>query len=341
MIKVHCFVSCVCEVIKKNEGLDHRPFYFGVWDADFDITEDYVLSYHSEIINHDFFCTWYEHLYGIKLNRWYQDELSKEENVENMLKLMEDKPSGRHLMVMLDLSLLPERENKFHQRPFPHYVMLDTTSNPEEWMMFDPDFRWEGTLLKKKILNAIMEPTVGGGYYFDERELVKPTDETIEAYFNTCLKLDCNPMTEGIRSIVAAFTEGERSNELHELGNSLKQIPVLAIRKYAYEHAFAYFFNELELDEEEFEMWCDEIERLVKGYTTVQYRAMKLAMTRDEKHQEAIHMQLDHQDKRETAIKHALKQYFEKWSNRQNQVGQDNMNKKRLEEEGHQILSLS
>ncbi len=53
MIKVHCFVSCVCEVIK-TEGVDHRPYYFGVWDADFDVLENYVLTYHSNNIDHAF-----------------------------------------------------------------------------------------------------------------------------------------------------------------------------------------------------------------------------------------------------------------------------------------------
>lgn len=55
MIKVHCFVSCVCEAVKKTEGADHRPYYFGVWDADFDVLENGVLTYHSKRIDHNFF----------------------------------------------------------------------------------------------------------------------------------------------------------------------------------------------------------------------------------------------------------------------------------------------
>ncbi|WP_368505916.1 DUF6005 family protein [Alkalihalophilus sp. As8PL] len=313
MIKVHCFVSCVCEVIKKTEGLDHRPYYFGVWDADFDILENYVLSYHSEVIDHDFFCKWYEHLYGIKLHRWYKEDDSKERNLETLLHLMETKPTGRHVMVMLDLSTLPERENKFHQRPFPHYVMLDNTENPNEWMMFDPDFRWEGVLPKEQILEAVMQPSVAGGYYFDERGFVAPTNEIIKAYFRTCLKLNAYPMTEAIHKIVLAYTEGSESHRLPQLAEALKQIPVLAIRKYAYEHAFAYFWKELHFTEDEFEEWCDEIERLVKGYTTLQYRAMKLAMTGKEEHKKAVIQQIDEQLDRESSIKFGLKCYFDKW----------------------------
>ena len=36
----------------------------------------------------------------------------------------------------------------------------------------------------------------------------------------------------------------------------VKQIPVLAIRKYSYEHAFAYFRETLQYSEQEFDYWC-------------------------------------------------------------------------------------
>ena len=37
---------------------------------------------------------------------------------------------------------------------------------------------------------------------------------------------------------------------------AVKQIPVLAIRKYSYEHAFAYFRETLQYSEQEFDYWC-------------------------------------------------------------------------------------
>ncbi|MBM6618935.1 DUF6005 family protein [Bacillus suaedaesalsae] len=313
MIKVHCFVSCVCEVIKKATDVDHRPYYFGVWDADFDITEKMELTYHSENISHDYFCKWYELLYGIRVKKWYDESISKQQNIEKLVEMMEEKESYRHVMVMLDLSKLPERENKFHQSPFPHYVMLETTDDPEEWFMFDPDFRWEGALPKERILAAIREPSVKGGYYFDAKEINQPTNETIEAYFNTCLKRSYNPMTEAVSSIIEAYTVGDRKHHLSELGNALKQLPVLAIRKYAYEHAFAYFANKISMEEMEFELWCDEIELLVKGYTTVQYRAMKLAMTSDYNQIPLIQNKLDEQNAREFKIKQGLVDCYNKW----------------------------
>ncbi|MED4534661.1 DUF6005 family protein [Metabacillus fastidiosus] len=317
MIKVHCFVSCVCEVVKKTEGVDHRPYYFGVWDADFDVLENGFLTYHSDRIDHDFFKTWYEMLYGIKLHKWYDESQSKQENVDELLKLLENKPAHHHVMVMLDLSMLPERENKFHQRPFPHYVMLEMTEKKEEWFMYDPDFRWEGVLPKERIIAAIKEPSVEGGYYFDSTSIIPPNHETIEAYFNTCIKLDRNPMTEAVRDIVKAYTVGKEKHRLSELTSALKQLPVLAIRKYAYEHAFAYFWEYLGLEEEEFEVWCDEIEKLVNGYTTIQYRAMKLAMTGDISITDDIFAKLEEQNLLEFKIKRGLQDCFNKWSIRQ------------------------
>jgi petrobactin synthase len=313
MIKVHCFVSCVCEVIKKTKGVDHRPYYFGVWDADFDVLENGVLTYHSERIDHDFFQTWYEMLYGIKLYKWYDEEQSKQENINHLLRLIENKSPHQHVMVMLDLSLLPERENKFHQSPFPHYVMLEATENEAEWFMYDPDFRWEGILPKDKILAAIKEPTVGGGYYFDSERIAAPTTESVEAYFNTCMKYHCNPMTEAVTEIIKDYVGSNDKERLSELPAALKQLPVLAIRKYAYEHAFAFFWDALDRDMLGFESWCDEIETLVNGYTTIQYRTMKLAMKQDLLVVDDIFEKLEEQNLREFKIKQGLQECFQAW----------------------------
>lgn len=313
MIKVHCFVSCVCEVIKNADGVDHRPFYFGVWDADFDVTSEGKLSYHSENIDHHFFKTWYELLYGIKVHKWYDEGKSKKENIEMFLELLENKQSSRHIMVMLDLSMLPERENKFHESPFPHYVMIEETDDRDEWFMYDPDFRWEGKLAKQKILDAIMVPSVKGGYYFDAEKIGPTSPDVVKSYFLTCMKLKDNPMTSAIRSIVQLYSQGLKKHRRQELSDALKQIPVLAIRKYAYEHAFAFFLEANSYSEEWFEAWCDEIEKLVKGYTTIQYRAMKYGLTGDIGVLEEIHIKLNEQDKLEYFIKIGLQECFQAW----------------------------
>lgn len=312
MIKVHCFVSCICEVLKKR-GVDHRPYYFGVWDADFVINDSYALAYHSEKIDHSFLKNWYRHLYGIDMHEWYKKEQTKEANIATLETLLETRPPFRNVMVMLDLALLPERENKFHQKPFPHYVLLEKTDTESQWLMLDPDYRWEGVVEKERILEAIRSPDVGGGFYFDAKRIHHPTPETVEAYFQTCMKLHSNPLTEGVRTIVEAYVNGSEKARFSALDVALKQLPVLAIRKYAYEHAFAYFWKELGFKEAEFEEWCDEIEKLAKGYTTIHYRAMKLSRTKHEQDYQAVLAQLEKQDLRERRIKHSLYDYFREW----------------------------
>ncbi len=314
MIKVHCFVSCVCEVIKRTPGVDHRPFYFGVWDADFSVSDRFVISYHSEHTNHDFFKTWYRLLYGVEIREWYDKALSKADNLQTLVELVENRPEHRNIMVMLDMYHLPERENKFSQNPFPHYVMLQATEDPDEWLMLDPDFRWEGRLPKAKILNAVAQPTVAGGYYFDGIQITHTPTETIQAYFALCMKRQENPFTQAIRQVVAAHVAGEQGVTLGDLERALREIPVLSIRKYAYEHAYAWFWEALGLPPEEFEAWCDVIERLVKTYKLIQYRAMKLSLTGNLTLLDGLYSLLDQQDRTEFEIKDKLQALFEQWS---------------------------
>lgn len=191
--------------------------------------------------------------------------------------------------------------------------MLESTENEEEWFMYDPDFRWEGLLPKERILAAIQEPSVGGGYYFDSETIIAPTTETVEAYFNTCIKLHCNPLTDTIAEIIKEHTAGNDKESISKLPAAIKQLPVIAIRKYAYEHAFAFFWEALGRAEEGFDKWCDDIERLVNGYTTIQYRVMKLAMTQDPLVTEDIFAKLAKQNLLEFNIKQGLHECFQAW----------------------------
>lgn len=234
-----------------------------------------------------------------------------------MLTLLEDKDRHQYVMVMLDLSLLPERENKFHSKPFPHYVMLEKQEMRMSGLCMIL-ILGGGRITEGQNLNAIAEPAVEGGYVFQAERIRPPSAETIQAYFHTCLKLDSNPITDALSDIVKAYTIGEQKENLAQLSPALKQLPVLAIRKYAYEHAFAYFWELLELEEDGFEAWCDEIEHLVKGYTTIQYRTMKLALTKDLSLVDDITSKLAEQNEREFKIKQGLLQCFEQWSKGQN-----------------------
>lgn len=276
MIKVHCLVSCVCETIKRSEA-DHRPYYFGIWDADFGLTSDFVLSHHAPEINHEAMVEWYRLLYGITVHQWYDRTLSRATNIMNLERLMKTKRPEQSIIVMLDLAQLPERENKFHHDVFPHYVMLEPTDDEETWRMMDPDFRYEGEIDRVRIIQAIDQPTVAGGFWFDGSHVKLPNRETIAAYFMSGLKRH-HPLTEAVGQIVSHHKEAPI-----RLPSALKQLPVIAIRKYAYEHAFAYFYEQLGLDlvSSDFDGWCDRIERLVNQYTVIQHRTIKYSMTYD------------------------------------------------------------
>ena len=323
MIKVHCFVSCVCELIKRTPGVDHRPFYFGVWDADFSVDSQFVLSYHSPHTRHDQFREWYRLLYGVRIEPWYDHDQSKEANIRRLVSLVENRPADRQVMVMLDLYRLPERENKFHQNPFPHYVLLAATDDPDQWFMSDPDFRWEGALPKDRILDSVRSPAAAGGFWFDGLDIRHTPAETVAAYFAQCMKPDTNPFTDALRQILRAHAGTRAIRPLDQLPDAFREIPVMAIRKYAYEHAFAWLLEDQGQTAEGdpwFEDVCEDIDRLVKTYTQIQYRALKLAMSGNAALIAGVEQLLDEQDKREFAIKAQLLNLFRDWQ-RQAQPG--------------------
>lgn len=311
-VKVHCFVSCVCESLKRK-NIDHRPFYFGVWDAAFTVSGQYQLQYHSDEMTHDSFLDWYQRLYGVALEPWYDKAKSKRENLTKMQDLLASKDKTTHLMVMLDMYQLPERENKFNQNPFPHYVMLEDTHDPNTLFMSDPDFRWEGELERDRICNAITQPGVAGGYLLDETGLVPADDRDIQAYFEACFIGDNNPLTTAIRQILDAHIRGYNGVKLADLSLALREIRVIAVRKYAYEHGFAFFWRALGLADDDFETWCDVIEELIQTYTRIQYQIMKLVETGDLNLQVEIYALLNKQDRTEFRIKKRLHEVYRDW----------------------------
>lgn len=311
-VKVHCFVSCVCESLKRKD-IDHRPFYFGVWDAAFTVSGQYQLQYHSDEITHDSFLEWYQRLYGVTLEPWYDKAKSKQENLTKMQDLLASKDKTTHLMVMLDMYQLPERENKFNQNPFPHYVMLEDTHDPNTLFMSDPDFRWEGELERDRICNAVNQPGVAGGYLLDETGLVPADDRDVQAYFEACFIGDNNPLTTAIRQILDAHIRGYNGVKLTDLSLALREIRVIAVRKYAYEHGFAFFWRALGLADDDFETWCDVIEELIQTYTRIQYQIMKLVETGDLNLQVEIYALLNKQDRTESRIKKRLHEVYRDW----------------------------
>lgn len=315
-IKLHCVVSCFGEAIKR-QGLDQRVLYFGVWDSEVMVDDQYVISYHAETINHDFFCEWFQRLYDVEALAWYRHDLSKDENAAKLEALVSKREDGEHVMVMLDMHRLPERVNEFNKDPFPHYVMLGATADPDTWFVYDPDYRYEGVALKQRLLDAMQQPAVAGGYWFCEAGMRAPHPSDIAAYFETCFCADENPMTEAIRATVNAHLAGVDKHgaplALDRLGEALTEVPILAIRKYAYEHGLAFFFRELRLPEAEFERWCVVIDELAKTFKLVQFQALKLAVTGNPAVADKLFALLDEQDERERTIKTRMSEVYELW----------------------------
>lgn len=312
-IKVHCFVSCLCEPIKKIPDVDQRPFYFGVWDAELFVDERYRLSYHSPNVDHGFFVEWYQRLYGIQLSSWYDHSASKAANLQRLRQLLQSRQSQQWIMVMLDLYQLPERENKFNKNPFPHYVMLENMTDPELIWMWDPDFRWQGALNRERVFNAVAQATVAGGYTFFTDAIRTPDIQTLDEYFVTCLFRARNPMTDAVRTIIRAHVAGSNGLSPADLPLALKELPVLAIRKYAYEHGLAFFWRDMALPDQEFEDWCVVVDQLVKAYDRVQFLAVKYAQQPDADILGEIEECLDAQNAREFQIKERLSQVHQMW----------------------------
>lgn len=312
-IKVHCLLSCLCDIVKRYSSVDYRPFYFGVWDGDFEVNENDELSYFSKGITHEFYLKWYEELFGLPVQEWYDFSRSKAANVDVLLQLLDEKPDHRSIIVHIDMALMPERENKFHQKPFPHFLMVEKTDNEEEWLMRDPDFRWEGIVSRERVLEAVRGNAFGGGYYIDAVHIKEPSKEAIERLFWATFKGERNELTEQIKGIVARLSASGDAAQLRKLTPALRQLKVLAIRKYGYEHVFMYLMPERDPSNAEFLSYCDLIEELVQGYTTVQFLAIKLATTHRLALVKQLAAHLERIDDVEKRIKQGLERSFMKW----------------------------
>lgn len=311
-IKLHCFVSCLSEILKRKQ-IDQRAFYFGVWDSGFVVDERFRLRYHHDSIRHEFFMHWYERLHGVKVVSWYDESASKDENCARLVSLVEDRTPEQHVMVMLDMHQLPERANDFNKDPFPHYLMLSATIERDTWFVYDPDYRWEGVAKAERLLRTMHHPAVRGGYVFSEAGAHEARPEDVAAYFEVCYQRHDFPMTDAIRAIVDAHLDGQDGLSLADLPSALEEIPILAVRKYAYEHGFAFFWRELALDEAEFDHWLDVIEELVKSYKLVLFHAMKLALTGDRGLRATIGIVLSEQRRRERLLKERILEVYSAW----------------------------
>ncbi|WP_282103154.1 MULTISPECIES: DUF6005 family protein [unclassified Leisingera] len=66
-----------------------------------------------------------------------------------------------------------------------------------------------------------------------------------------------------------------------DLGRAVRKMPVLSLRKYAYELAFAFFWQELDTAFELFDAECDRVEALCEGFRSLHFLAARIAHTSD------------------------------------------------------------
>ncbi len=314
--KVHCLASCLCEVVKQKQ-LDHRPYYFCVPDAEVIVSEQSTLNYHSDDISHQYMLDGFTSLYGMPVKSWYDVNTSKAENAKTLTSLVDNKSSSEHIIVMLDMYHLPGIDKEFDRDPFPHYVMLAKSNDPNQWFIFDPDYRWEGLVAKDRILNAFMQPTVEGGLLINDSGARPYTREAIDAFYRQCIDSDVNALNSAARDILTLYVAGAdeqgRCLDLNNVAVALEQIPVLSTRKYAYEHCLAYFWKELNYEEPEFDDWCELIEELYNSYKLITFQIMKIAATANQKFIDKAFRLLDQQDEREYRIKQRLAEVHSCW----------------------------
>ncbi|MDN5569363.1 MAG: DUF6005 family protein, partial [Paracoccus sp. (in: a-proteobacteria)] len=183
-IKVHCVVSCLCQAIKDKGGIDHRPLYMGLWDGQVIVDDRMRLSYHAENIDHGFYLHWAKRLFGLNVTRWYDDAAPKADNLARLQALLAEWRPGLYVMPMVDMFLLPSRDNKFAQDPFPHYALLQPTGDAATWRMRDPDFRWEGDVPSADLRAAFGRDTVAGGFAFDNADVHPASNADIHAMYH-------------------------------------------------------------------------------------------------------------------------------------------------------------
>lgn len=310
-IKVHCVVSCFCQALKDRGGIDHRPLYLGLWDGEVVLDDRMRLSYHAAGLDHGLYTRWATRLFGLEITRWHGPDVPTDEALRRLHAQLAAWQPGRYVMPMLDLFLLPARENRFRQDPFPHYALIEPTADPDTWLMRDPDFRWEGLLPAADLRAAFLRPTVAGGFALDNSAAHPARPGDIAAFYRETCDPDDLPLIERLHKVLAAHAGPLPRADLEP---ALRELPVIAIRKYAYEHAFA-LFGEIEgRDAAAFEAVCDEIAALHGGLNAVHRRAVAYARGGARADLDTALARLDSLARTERAIKTRLHAWFLRWS---------------------------
>ncbi|MDQ1914163.1 DUF6005 family protein [Paenibacillus sp. GD4] len=310
-IKVHCVASCLCEVVKRYSEIDYRPFYFGVWDEPFAVNEN-GLSYFSPDFKHERMLRWHEHLFGSRVSRWHDAHLGAERNAQRLIELVADTNDHFHVVVQIDMSLLPERENKFQLSPFPHYVLVSATEKNEEWYLLDADMKWEGRVDRDWVVQAFVGNPYPDGFVIETQHLRSPDEADVSSFFYDSCPASSSPLASSLRAMITSYASD--SVKLPQLADALKHLHVIVIRKYSYDYALMFLHDELGLGREHYEHWAQQIRDAVQAYNTVQYIAVKMALTGRTNQLPSVMEALDRADDLEQRLKKELEREVSLWS---------------------------
>ena len=154
-LKVHCVVGCPCQALKDRGGIDHRPLYLGLWDGQVIVDDRMRLSYHAPGIDHGFYLHWAGRLFGLQETRWHEDAAPGARNLDRLHALLADWRPGRYVMPMVDMALLPQRDNKFAQASFPHYAPAGAHGGPRHLADARPGFPVGGAAARPRPAGGI------------------------------------------------------------------------------------------------------------------------------------------------------------------------------------------
>ena len=180
--------------------------------------------------------------------------------------------------------------------------------------MIDPDYRWSGEVSREEVLRSMEGSSIAGGYVYDSADLTEANCGAVGKHVEKVLMQKENLLTKEVRRCIEEHTgraiEGQLAGgalySSEHLIDALSEIPILAIRKYAYEHAFAYYMLSGDLEEADFDKICDAVGELAEGYKVVQYLAAKYSHFKSEMILTQIFEKLASMDMIESSLKGQL-----------------------------------
>ena len=127
-------------------------------------------------------------------------------------------------------------------------------------------------------------------------------------------------VTLGLIAALRAILEAHETRlPRADLEPALRELPVIAIRKYAYEHGLAIFGDIEGVDWDAFEEACERIAALHGGFALVQRRAVAFARGGSADDLAQARAELDRLEALERGVKATLHDWFTRWEARQGQ----------------------